>query len=139
MTTTRTPDDLFAEFQRGVLGDGLPLTEDMLAEDVVVEMPFLPAGMPRRIEGRDAYLAFSEAADAGHVVRFTEFRDVVVHRTADPEVIIAEYELAGTRTDTGATGSSGFVIVLRARDGRIAHWREYQNVPAMGDLMGGLG
>jgi hypothetical protein len=33
-------------------------------------------------------------------VRFEEFRDVAIHDTDDPAVIIAEYELSGTVTTT---------------------------------------
>jgi hypothetical protein len=49
------------------------------------------------------------------------------HDTADPEIIVVEYELAGTVTATGHRASAPFIGVLRARDGRIAGWREYQD------------
>ena len=54
-----------------------------------------------------------------------------VHETADPEVVIAEYGPSGTVTTTGRRASASFVMVLRVRDGRIVHLREYQDVRAI--------
>ena len=38
-------------------------------------------------------------------MRFEECRNVVIHETADPEVIVVEYELAGTASDRSSTGA----------------------------------
>jgi hypothetical protein len=32
-------------------------------------------------------------------------------------------------------GSANFVVVLRARDGRIVHWREYQDRAAIAEAL----
>ena len=108
------------------------------ADDVVVETPFAPPGAPSRIVGRAEFLAFAEPTRRALPVRFDECRDVVVHDTTDPEVIVVEYELAGTVTSTGRRASAAFVGVLRVRDGRIVRWREYQNVPAISAALGRL-
>jgi len=63
--------------------------------------------------------------------------DVVVHETADPEVIVVEYALAAAAGPGGPTLVAPFVVVLRARDGRIAHWREYQNTAAIAEALSG--
>ncbi|WP_281197039.1 nuclear transport factor 2 family protein [Microtetraspora niveoalba] len=64
-------------------------------------------------------------------VRFDEFRTGAVHHTADPEVIVAEYEMTGTVTTTGRSATAAFVLVLRVRDGQVVHWREYQDMAAI--------
>ncbi|HYZ57604.1 MAG TPA: nuclear transport factor 2 family protein [Streptosporangiaceae bacterium] len=140
MTTTagpRTPREVFAHMQRSWLGqashDG-----DLLADDVVIEVPFAPPGRTRRFEGREQWLAFAEPERAALPVRFEQVRNVVVHETTDPEVIVAEYELAGTVTTTGRRASATFIGVLRVRDGKIVFWREYQNVLAIADALGQL-
>jgi ketosteroid isomerase-like protein len=69
-------------------------------------------------------------------VRFDEVREIAVHETKDPEVIVVEYELTGTALATGRRGTGRFVGVLRVRDGKIAHWREYQDVVAMAETLG---
>lgn len=131
-----TPQDLFARFQRNALAGTAGLDEEMLAEDVVIEMPFAPGGRERRVEGRAAIAERLRAERAALPIVFEEFRDVVVHETADPEVIVAEYEMVATVPATGKRGSANFVVVLRARDGRIVHWREYQDRAAMAEALG---
>src|SRR3569833_2243631 len=103
---------------------------DLLADDVVVEVPFAP-GRPVRYEGREDFLTRTEPERANFPVRFEEVRDVVVHETTDPEVIVVEYELAGVFPATGRRDAAAFIGVLRVRDGRITHWREYQNTLAI--------
>jgi len=112
------------------------LTDDLWTEDAVVEMPFAPTGSQRRCEGRDAFFALARAGQAALPVRFTGARNVVVHETNDPAVVIAEYELAGTITTTGQHASAAFIGVLTVRDGRIAGWREYQDSLAISHLLG---
>ena len=50
-------------------------------------------------------------------------------------MIVVEYELTGTALATGKRGTGRFVGVLRVRDGKIAHWREYQDVVAMAETL----
>ncbi|WP_406674291.1 nuclear transport factor 2 family protein [Nonomuraea sp. N2-4H] len=130
----RTSRDLFARFQRNVLSGAPALDEEMLAADVVVEQPHAPDGRGT-IEGREKVVAMSRAGRASLPVTFEEFRDVTIHDTADPEVIVAEYRLVGTVPGTGARAHAAFVVVLRARDGRIVHWREYQDRAAIAEAL----
>jgi hypothetical protein len=111
---------------------------DLLADDAVIEEPFAPPGRPKRFEGREQFLAFAEPQRAAFPVRFEEVRNVVIHDTVDPEVIIVEYELAGTVTTTGRRAAAPFIGVLRVRDGKTVHWREYQNVLAIAEALGQL-
>jgi uncharacterized protein len=128
--------DLFARFQRNALAGRAGLDEEMLAEDVVIEMPFAPAGHDRRMEGRDTIAERLREGRKTLPVVFEEFRDVVVHETADPEVIVAEYEMVATMPANGKRASASFVAVLRARNGRIVHWREYQDRAAIAEALG---
>jgi uncharacterized protein len=68
---------------------GLP---ELYAEDAEVELPFaIPA--PRRLRGREAIRAHFAAAAAAPLD--ITVRDLVLHETADPEVIVAEYVYDG--------------------------------------------
>jgi uncharacterized protein len=109
---------------------------DQLADDVVIETPFAPPGRPRRVRGREQWLAIAAPGRAALPARFEECRNVVVHETADPEVIVVEYELAGTVTTTRQPASAAFIGVLRVRDGKIVHWREYQDTFAIVQALG---
>jgi ketosteroid isomerase-like protein len=104
--------------------------DDLLADDVVIEVPFAPGG-GRRWVGKDEWLAFAGPGRAKLPVRFDSFVKHAVHLTLDPEVAVVEYELGGVVTTTGERASARFIGVLRVRGGRIAEWREYQDTAAM--------
>lgn len=135
-TTTSAADPLtiYRRMQEAVMrADGATLLPaELLADDVVVETPFSPPGM-RRFEGREAWLGFYRSRALP--IRFEQFRELATHRTADPEIIIVEYELTGTITTTGSSASATFIAVLRVCDGLIKHWREYQDVLAISEAL----
>jgi uncharacterized protein len=113
------------------------LDERLWAPDVVVEAPFAPPGQPRRFEGATTFLEATRASRESmrQAVRFEEFRVTAEHQTTDPEVTVLEYELGGTVLTTGRRASAPFVAVMRVRDGRIVHWREYQDKLAIADAL----
>jgi uncharacterized protein len=51
-------------------------------------------------------------------------------------VIVVEYELTGTVTTTARRATAPFIGVLRARDGQIVAWREYQDALAIARALG---
>ena len=119
--------ELFDQMSRTWLGHPHPLTGELFAEDVIIELPF--AGF--RIEGRQQFLDFANPQRAALPVHFDELRTLAVHDTQDPDTIIIEYELTGTATHTGKQATAPFIAVLTARNGKIARWREYQNHAAI--------
>ncbi len=104
--------------------------------DVVIEMPFARPGDPRRIEGAENFMTRTRASRESMPVRFDMFRTRAVHDTTDPEVTVLEYELGGTVLTTGRRASAPFIAVLRARDGRVVLWREYQDKLAIAAALG---
>ena len=61
-----------------------------------------------------------------------------VMMTADPEVIITEYQLHGEMTATGEPFSVRFAMVITVRDGHIVHSRDYSDPIAGARLLGRL-
>lgn len=131
MTTAR---DVFDNFRHHML-EGRP--EELWAEDVVIETPFA-AGGPKRVEGRDNFLARTKTSRETIPIRVEEMRNVVVHETTDPNRIIVEYELVGVVLTTGKRESALFIAVMEIRDGLLTLWREYQNTLAMAQAIGQL-
>ncbi len=125
------PREIFARMKQQWLGNSVDAMDSLLADDAVIEAPFARPGKPRRHVGRDEFLGFARAERAKLPVRFEECRETAIHDTADPEVIVVEYELTGTVTTTGHRASAPFIGVLRARHGQIAGWREYQDTAAI--------
>src|SRR3954452_1799576 len=80
----------------------------------------VPAARPRSpaaLRGTRAIRAGFAAEWSAAPVRVTGIRNVVVHETADPEVVVAEQE-AQISTATGRQLVVPFLLVLHARDGR---------------------
>ncbi|MFC6023473.1 nuclear transport factor 2 family protein [Plantactinospora solaniradicis] len=131
-----TPSEIFDSMRARWLANLPTYESDLLADDVVLETPFAAPGRPTRTEGKQRVLEYTQASRAAFPVRFDDCRNVVMHETGDPEVIVVEYELVGTHTATGVTASAPFIGVLRTRDGKLAHWREYQHTLAIAQAVG---
>ena len=99
---------------------------NLMAPDGCIEWPFRPAGVPGILRARDEIRQFLTAAAKGFV-RFTEYRNVVLHETVDPEVVIVEYDALGTVLDTGAPFSQTVIAVFRVRDDLVLSYRDYIN------------
>jgi ketosteroid isomerase-like protein len=134
---TETPREMFEHMLRGWLSNTVETTGDLLADDVVIEAPFAPPGRPQRTDGRAAFLAVARPGRAALPIHFDEARVVAVHETADPEVIVVEYQLGGIVTTTGERNRASFIGVLRVRAGKITHWREYQDTALIARTLGG--
>jgi uncharacterized protein len=133
------PREVFRRMQQQWLGHDDGGMDGRLAADVVIESPFAPPGRPRRFDSRDEFLAFAAAGRAAlPPFHFEECRELAVHETVDPEVIVVEYELTGTVPSSNLRATASFVGVLRVRDGQIVAWREYQNVLAIAQALGQL-
>ena len=126
--------DALIDYMRSSFLDG-GLDGDRLADDVVIEWPFAAAGRPRRVDGREQFLAMAGPARAALPFRLDEFEVSAVHETTDPDVVVVEYRLGGVIG--GDRRSAAFVAVIRQRDGLIAGWREYQDTFAMIQAMAG--
>jgi len=68
------------------------------------------------------------------VVRFQPV-NIRVHQTADPEVIITEFEYAGRNTENGREFVVPNIFVLRVRDGHIVESRDYAHHRAFDEAM----
>jgi ketosteroid isomerase-like protein len=97
---------------------------DLYAEDAVVDQPFM-VPEPGRIHGREQVRAHFLAA-VGLPLELRA-RNVVVHETGDPEVVIAEFDYDVRNTATRRESTVANVQVLRVRDGLIVATRDYHD------------
>jgi ketosteroid isomerase-like protein len=134
-TSIDTSRTVVAQLIAGVTGrawDDLPV---LYAEDAVVELPFaLP--VPLRLTGRDQIRAHFAAAATLPLEMAA--RNVVVHETADPEVVVAEFDYDGRIAATGQAFTLGNIMVVRVRDGRIVASRDYHNHAQLASIFAGL-
>jgi len=125
--THATPEVVLRRYQEALIHQDADELADLYASDALHELPFLFPGMPDRYEGRDQVRAAYRAAWGASPARPQEVRVVAVHHTDDPELIVAEQVVAGTIASTGETFEFPGVLVLRVRDGKIVHVRDYMD------------
>lgn len=122
--------------------DELP---ELYAERTDVRHPFHPLGAPA-LRSRDEIRRHFAAASDVTFDRRPE--NLTIHETADPEVIVAEFEYRGTTAGSGEPAVVPCVFVLRVRDGEIVESRDYidhlasarargQLAPLLASLAGG--
>jgi ketosteroid isomerase-like protein len=105
------------------------------AEDGVLEFPFAAPGFPSRLEGRAAVAEYMSGYP--DILRIKEFPAVVVHQSVDPDVVIVEFEAAGTVVATGAPYRMRYIAVITVRDGEIESYRDYWSPAAAAEVVGG--
>jgi ketosteroid isomerase-like protein len=124
------PRHLLGRFRQAMLDSSPDALADLFSPDAIYEFPFLaPQRETQRYDGREQIRAgFTRAWGALRPSPLTGVRDVYVHDTVDPEVIIAEQELDAINHSTGQPFTAAFLLVLRARHGEIVHLRDYSDV-----------
>ncbi len=105
------------------------------ADDAVIEYPFaLP--VPSRLTGRGAIQKYFAAV--ARLPLTLQARNMVVHETADPEVVVAEWDYDGTVTTTRTRFQVSNIQVSRVRAGKIVSSRDYHNHAILAEVTGRL-
>jgi ketosteroid isomerase-like protein len=135
---TRSPRETVEQLLRSAVSATPGDMADCYAPEVVIEMPFAVGALyPPLIETTREELR--TRFQAGTTIRqYKALRNVTIHETADPEVIIAEYELHGELAGTGESFSVRFAMVITIRDGYIERSRDYTDPIAGARLLGRL-
>jgi ketosteroid isomerase-like protein len=107
----------------------------LYADDAVVEQPMRHWGSSRLVGREQLREHFASAAAGPFSLRA---HDVLVHETADPEVIVAEFTYEGRVAGTGREFTCANVQVLRVRDGVIVHSRDYHDYFTLAGAVDGL-
>jgi uncharacterized protein len=136
-SNSMTPAELFHRAHERVRAYDIGFVDDFFAEDAVLDLPFAPPPMPKRVVGRDAIRAllrprYDALRAAGQ--RIGEYRNVTIHETRDPEVIVVEFEAHGVPRGAGLEPSAQplrFALVYRIVKGRIQLQRDYFDSLAM--------
>ncbi|WP_410574115.1 nuclear transport factor 2 family protein [Amycolatopsis sp. cmx-4-61] len=130
-----TPRDVFTALSDGISEGRFADLSTLYAENTVVEHP-QAVPRPTRLIGRDAVHERFVGALAG-ALRLKR-KNVVVHETTDPEVIVAEYDYDAESLETGKTTTTANIQVLRVRDGLIVHSRDYHDYLRLAALRDGV-
>jgi uncharacterized protein len=127
-----SPSEVFGLLIDGITNQRWDQLPALYADDVVVEQPMNVPGRTR-IDGIGE-LREHFGRGTGLPIRMTA-EDIIVHETADPEVIVAEFVYVGEVTATGRTFRTHNVIVMRVRDGKIVESRDYHDHHTMAQAL----
>ncbi|MGA5507067.1 nuclear transport factor 2 family protein [Streptomyces umbrinus] len=129
MTTSsmsRAPRDVLTQLLADVSAGRWDQLHELYADNTVVRHPFA-RDVSRLLEGRDALRHhFAHFAQSGRSLRA---RDVVLHDTADPEVVVAEFVYDGTGPGPDDHFEMAACFVWRVRDGLVTHANDYLDQP----------
>lgn len=133
MGVARDPADVLRNLMQGISDRRWDALAELYAENALVEHPFaLPS--PTRILGRSALRThFLNFAAVPLSLRVSQ---MIVHGTADPEVVVAEWDYEGVVTTTGQSFRVANVQVSRVRSGLIITSRDYHNHAFMAAVTG---
>jgi ketosteroid isomerase-like protein len=125
MPKPASPREVLDRLIDGVTGKEWDELPDLYAEDTVVEHPFAIPPQPKRLEGREALRRHFAAGPRQPLD--LRARNIVVHDTADPEVIVGEFDYDVHVTTTGRSFTVANILVVQVRDGQIVYSRDYHD------------
>jgi uncharacterized protein len=137
MAQALSPTEVFYQLVHGVCDrrwDDLP---GLYAEQTNVVHPLDPFRAPPMLTRERLGDHFGGADEVLGDVRF-EPANITVHETADPEVIVAEFEYRGTVPATGEPFVLPSIFVIRVRDGQIVSSRDYADHLGLARTLGRL-
>jgi uncharacterized protein len=137
MAQPLTPSEVFYQLVHGVCDQKWDDLPSLYAEETNVVHPLDPFRAPPLLTREQLREHFAGGDDALGDVRF-EPANITIHQTADPEVIVAEFEYQGTLPGTGESFALPGIFVIRVRDGQIVSSRDYVDHLGMAKLLGRL-
>jgi ketosteroid isomerase-like protein len=119
-----SPRETFLRLVNGVCDGPYEDLADLYAEQTHVTHPFHPLDPPPLRTRSELHEHFTAPAPVARTLNRKPV-DVMVHETADPEVIVAEFSYQGRVEETGEEFTVPCVFVMRIRDGLIIESRDY--------------
>jgi ketosteroid isomerase-like protein len=123
MAQLPSPREVFLALVNGVAEGRWDELPDLYAEQTHVVHPFDPL-RAAALRTRDEIREHFRPTGAGPRLDRRP-ANITIHETADPEVIVAEFEYQGTVADTGEPFALPGIFVLRVRNGEIVSSRDY--------------
>ncbi|MEU6716471.1 nuclear transport factor 2 family protein [Nonomuraea sp. NPDC046802] len=130
MSTSTSIHDVVEHLRRALQSMDPDAFTSVFADDAVYELRFGMPGQPRRFEGAEAIREHMKQDTSGGIAQSLEFDDVhaTVYDSADPEVVVVEFEPSGSVRAGGAPFRFASSLgVIRVRDGAVISYLDYPN------------
>jgi ketosteroid isomerase-like protein len=115
---------LVMDFLTGLEHKDMERVNGVWADDAVQEMPYVPAGFPSRVVGKEALIKQYAGwpRNAGKA-KFTD--GIRFYPTLDPEIVAVEYHGVSEIVPTGRIYDQRYFGLFHVEDGKIQLFREY--------------
>lgn len=133
MSKHLSPRQVVEALMQGISIGSWNQLHNWFTDDAVVEYPFaLPAAF--RLEGQRSIQKYFTAV-AAYPMKL-QMRNMVVHETRDPEVVVAEWDYDGLVTTSGRKFQVSNITVTTVRNGKIVASRDYHNHAVLAAVLG---
>jgi ketosteroid isomerase-like protein len=129
-----SPAEVFHRLLHGVSDRNLDQLPGLYAEHTHIIHPMDPQRSPALTTRQALDEHFRRGIAMLGEIRFQPAA-ITVHQTADPEVVIGEFEYRGVVPGTGEPFAIPNIFVLRVRDGQIVESRDYADHLAIARLL----
>ena len=124
--------ELFRTVLRTVSAGDFDRLAEYMTDDLVFDLPYGPDFLPMPIVGLEPW-------NQMQLMTFELFDSFAlelgeVHPCLDPDELVAEYRSSAVVKRNGNAYENRYIGVLRFRDGKISHWREFHD-PRATDVM----
>ncbi|GAA4273460.1 nuclear transport factor 2 family protein [Aquimarina gracilis] len=98
---------------------------NLFTENGILEFPYGPQGFPKKIEGKKALYEYMKNFPKHFKV---EFINLFFHPTANPNLVIAEFESNGIALSTGNPYQQKYISIVKTTDeGKIFSYIDFWN------------
>jgi ketosteroid isomerase-like protein len=111
-------------FLTGLEDKDMDRVNGVWADDAVQEMPYVPAGFPSRVVGKEALIKqYASWPQNACKARFTD--GIRFYPTQDPQIVAVEYHGVSEILKTGRTYDQRYFGMFHIEGGKITLFREY--------------
>lgn len=103
-------------------------------ENVVFEFPFAPQGSVRKLEGRQGL--YDYISRLPEMVQLLRFSKPEIYFSDATSTFIAEFTCEALVTGTGKPYNQTYISVIKLREGKIVHYKDYWNPLVLLESMG---
>lgn len=133
MSEHLSPPEVVRALMDGISRDAWQDLDQLFSADAVIDYPFaLPAA--KQLVGIEQIRKYFRTVAA--LPLKLRARELVIHETADPEVVVAEWDYDGETTHTGRVFRVSNITVTRVHKGKIVKSRDYHNHFAISEMLG---
>ena len=132
----RSPREVLRLYHLAMQNKSADDLADLYAPDAVHEFSFFTPNRPSLLEGQDAVRSAYREGWRDHPLTIDAIQDVFVYDATDPEVVVGQWRARATLAATGKALELTGLLVLRVRDGRIVHTRDFIDALGIAHALG---